>query len=72
MRMRRTFYAALVYGTLSLGAVSFLLPLFWMISTALKADFQILPIHPSGCLTRVWENQAAIDYFPSGFMPATQ
>ena len=66
MRMRRTFYAALVYGTLSLGAVSFLLPLFWMISTALKADFQIFAYPPQWMPNPVvWENfKRAIDYFP--------
>ena len=66
MRMRRTFYAALVYGTLSFGAVSFLLPLFWMISTALKADFQIFAYPPQWMPNPVvWENfKRAIDYFP--------
>ena len=59
------FYAALVYGTLSLGAVSFLLPSYWIISTALKADFQIF--YPPQWMPNpvVWENfKRAIVTFP--------
>lgn len=66
MKLKKFIHAFFVYGLLSLGAVSFLLPFFWMVSTALKADAQIF-VYPPQWIPRpvMWENFArAIEYFP--------
>ena len=43
---RRWLRAALSYLLASAGAVLFLLPLFWMISSSLKPNYQVLEFPP--------------------------
>ncbi|HEY8425149.1 MAG TPA: carbohydrate ABC transporter permease [Limnochordales bacterium] len=55
-----------IYTALTLGSISFLLPLAWMISTAVKPDPQIFLFPPKWIPEPVlWGNfKAAIEYFP--------
>ena len=65
-RRARTAYAVTVYALLTLGALSFLFPLFWMISTSVKTDPQIFAYPPKWIPepVRLLNYLDALAYFP--------
>lgn len=55
--MKKTIKQVVVYGLLSLGAITMLLPFFWMISTAFKTGFEALQTPVTWWPKHlVWEN----------------
>ncbi|WP_057754418.1 carbohydrate ABC transporter permease [Weissella kandleri] len=55
--MKKTIKQVVVYGLLSLGAITMLLPFFWMISTAFKTGFESLQTPVTWWPKHlVWEN----------------
>ena len=67
-RRRQRFRTALGYALAGGGALLFLLPLFWMISSSLKPDYQVLEYPPRWLPDPVrWANYAeALTYVPFG------
>ena len=66
LKAARTAYAVTVYVLLGLGSLAFLLPLAWMLSTALKPDTQLFAYPPQWIpKPPQWRNFVeAIQYFP--------
>lgn len=66
MKAAKTAYAVTVYALLALGSVAFLMPLLWMLSTALKPDAQLFAYPPEWIpKPPQWRNFLdAIEYFP--------
>jgi multiple sugar transport system permease protein len=66
LKAAQTAYAVTVYALLILGSIAFLLPLVWMLSTALKPDTQLFAYPPEWIpKPPQWRNFIeAIEYFP--------
>jgi multiple sugar transport system permease protein len=66
VKRARLAYALTVYALLTLGALSFLFPLFWMISTSIKPDDQIFAYPPKWIPSpaRFLNYLEALQYFP--------
>ncbi len=61
MGSRRAWRSAIIYLTLIVGALFFLLPFGWMVSTSLKADHQVFSIPPEWIPAPVmWSNYARL------------
>lgn len=67
-RLRRAFRLAIAYMLAVGGAILFLLPLFWMLSSSLKANYQVLEYPPRWFPDPVyWANYPeALTYVPFG------
>jgi multiple sugar transport system permease protein len=67
-RSRHWLRTGLGYALAILVAILFLLPLFWMISSSLKPDYQVLEVPPRWLPDPVqWSNYAdALNYLPFG------
>ena len=67
-RTRRWLQAGLGYLLAGIGAVLFLLPLFWMISSSLKPNYQVLEFPPRWLPDPIrWSNyREALTYVPFG------
>jgi multiple sugar transport system permease protein len=67
-RMRPWLQGGLGYLLAGMGAVLFLLPLFWMISSSLKPNYQVLEFPPRWLPNPIqWSNYAeALTYVPFG------
>jgi ABC-type glycerol-3-phosphate transport system permease component len=66
LKAAKTAYAVTVYVLLGLGSLAFLLPLVWMLTTALKPDTQLFAYPPQWIpKPPQWRNFVeAIQYFP--------
>lgn len=65
-RLRREFWNLVVYVLLVAGAVLFLLPLFWAVTSSLKSDYEVLQIPPQWIPNPPrWQNYPeALTYVP--------
>src|SRR5579884_4229929 len=61
LALRRRMHRALIYLILSVGAVVLLFPLYWLVSTSLKATNEINVFPPTWIPSRlVWENYVTL------------
>jgi len=65
-RLQREFWNLVVYALLAAGAILFLLPLFWAVTSSLKSDYQVLQIPPQWIPNPPrWQNYPeALSYVP--------
>ncbi|NPV77760.1 MAG: carbohydrate ABC transporter permease [Anaerolineae bacterium] len=65
-RLQREFWNLVVYALLAAGAILFLLPLFWAVTSSLKSDYQVLQIPPQWIPNPPrWQNYPeALTYVP--------